>query len=116
MAIALSWIAERIRRTISTLEPDLMRPQLPKIHKKVRSPGHTASRVGVHPHHPATHVRVELVIPATVERVGKVKTPSITAHLDHLRSPLHGTAFRMRRGIDQATDTDRACELCVKGV
>src|SRR5262249_60216319 len=91
-------------------------PQLPKTHKKVWIKGHATSRIAIHPHHPATHVRVELVIPATVERVGKVNTPSIAAHLDHLRSPLHGTAFRMRRRIDQSTNTDRACELGVQGV
>src|SRR5215831_12653588 len=116
MAIAFSWIAERIRRTVPTLEPDLMRPQLSEIHKKVPIKGHAASRISIHPHHPATHIRVELVIPATVERVGKVNTPSIAAHLDHLRSPLHGTAFRVRRGVDQTTDAYGACELRVKGV
>src|SRR6185436_15465834 len=111
MATALSWIAERIRRTIPALEPDLMRPQFPKIHKKVWIKGHTASRVDVHPHHPATHVRVKLIIPAAVERVGKVNTPSIATYLDHLRSPLHNTALRMRRGIDQTTDAYGACKL-----
>src|SRR5215471_453187 len=116
MAIAFSWIAERIRRTVPALEPDLMRPQLPKIHKKVWIKGHATSRVGIHPHHPATHVRVELVIPTTVERVGKVNTPSIAAHLDHLWSSLDGTAFRMWCGIDQATDAYGACESRVQGV
>src|SRR5262245_19781252 len=116
MATALSWIAERIRRTIPTLESDLMRPQLANIHTHIRSQGHTAGRVGVYPYHPATHVRVELVIPATVERVGKVNTPSVAAHLDHLRSPLHGSAFRMWRGIDQTADTYGARESRVQGI
>src|SRR5262245_50530520 len=116
MAILRAWRARRIRRTIPTLKPDLMCSQLSKIHKKVWIQGHATSRVGIYPHHPATHVRVELIIPTTVERVGKVNTPSIAAHLDHLRSPLHGTAFRMRGGIDQTTDAYGACELRVKGV
>jgi hypothetical protein len=42
-----------------------MRPQLPKIHKKVRINGHATGRVDIHSHHPATHVRVKLVIPTT---------------------------------------------------
>src|SRR5206468_12722660 len=114
MATALSWIAERIRRTIPTLEPHLMRPQLPKVHKEIWIKGHPPCRVGIHPHHPATHAGIELVIPATVERIGEVDTPSIAAHLNHLGRPLDRTACGMRCGIDQTTDTHRAEDSGVK--
>src|SRR5262249_39642799 len=116
MATALSWIAERIRRTIPTLEPHLVRPQLPKVHKEARLQCHPPCRVGIHPHHPTTHLRVKLVIPATIERIGEVDAPSVAAHFHHLRPPLHHPTCGMRRGIDQTTNTHRTREFWVKGV
>src|SRR5919201_1122486 len=99
MATALSWITKRIRRTIPALESDLMRPQLPEVYKEVRIKGHSPARVGIDPHHPATHLRVKLVIPATVERIGEVDTPSVAAHLHHLGPALHRTSFGMGHRI-----------------
>src|SRR5215471_17571901 len=87
-ATAPSWIAERIRRAVSALQPDLMGTQFPEVHEELWIKGYATRRIGIDPHHPATHPGIELVIPATVERIGEVDTPSVAAHLHHLRRTL----------------------------
>src|SRR5205823_13707428 len=65
------WIAERIRRAIATLKPDLMRPvSVREAHPVVPCELKAAVRVRIGHHLSARHsVRIELVVPRRVERV-----------------------------------------------
>lgn len=93
-----------------------MRAQFPKVHEEVRIKSHPTGRVGIDPHHPATHARIELVIPATVERIGEVEPPSVAAHLHHLGPALHRPSLGMRHRVGQTTNTYGPRELWVEGV
>src|ERR671910_2527687 len=83
--------AVRVRRRVTALEADLVRAlPLGELDEQVRVEGEGAVRAGVKLHEPAPDaVRIELLVPGAVERVGQIDPPSVPAHLDHLRSAVH---------------------------
>src|ERR1700689_5903303 len=89
-ALRRSRIAERVRRRISALQPDLMRAiAIFGWQEEVRIGLHPTIRLHVALHHPAFDAGgIELTVPSAVESVGEVDTPPIAAHLNHLRPPV----------------------------
>lgn len=55
-------------------------------------------------------VRIELVVPGRVQRVGPVHAPAVAADFDHLRAARERAAVRMRRAPHDAADAHRARE------
>ncbi len=55
-------------------------------------------------------VRVELVVPRRIERVGPVHAPAVAADLDHLRAARERAAVRVRRAAHDAADAHRPRE------
>src|SRR5262245_31578001 len=107
------WIAERIRRTIAALKPDLMRPiSVRKAHPVVRCQLEAAARVRIGHDLSAWHaVGIKLVVPRRIERIGPVDPLAITANLDHLRTACIRLAARVGRAASDAADVDRASKL-----
>src|ERR1700730_9194048 len=81
-------IAERIRRAIAALEPDLMRPvSLREAHPVVLRQLEAAARFRMgHDLVARPTASTELVVPRRVERVGPVDPLAVAANLDHLRT------------------------------
>src|SRR6202022_376020 len=75
------WIAERIRRAIAALEPDLMRPvSVREAHPVVLCQIEATARVRVGHDLSAWHsAGIELVVPCRIERVGPVDPLAVTA-------------------------------------
>lgn len=72
---------------------------------------HPAFRPHVREHLCARHaVRIELVVPRRIERVGPVHALPVAADLDHLRAARERAAVRMRRAARDAADADRPRE------
>src|ERR1700730_19286465 len=79
-------VAERIRRAIAALEPDLMCPvSVREAHPVVLCQLETAAcgRIG-HDLRAWHSVWIELVVPRRVERVGPIDPLPVTANLNHL--------------------------------
>src|SRR5882762_1220793 len=76
-----------------------------------------ASRVCIGHHLDARNsVRIELVVPGRVERVGPVYAFAVAADLDHLGPAGIGLAVRMRRTAHDAADVDRSGKLGLAGI
>src|SRR5665811_1252998 len=82
------WIAERIRRTVTAVEPDLMRPvSVGEAHPVVLCQLKPTARVCISHRLGARYsLGIELVIPRRVERIGPVHPLAIAADLYHLRT------------------------------
>src|SRR4029453_660601 len=107
------WIAERIRRTIAALKPDLMRPiSVRKGHPVILCQLEAAARIRIgHDFSAWDAVGIELVVPRRVQRVCPVDPFAITANLDHLRTACIRLAARVGRAAGDAADVDRASKL-----
>src|SRR5262249_36060352 len=107
------WVAERIRRAIATLKPDLMRPvSLREAHEIVLCQLEPAACVRIGHDFSAWYaVRIELVVPRRVERVGPVDPLAVTANLNHLRTASIHLAIRVGRTTSDAADVDRTRKL-----
>src|SRR5262249_15950937 len=80
MANWSSWVTIRIGRTVAALQSHLVRAVPVKLEEKVFAYAQPAARPGVQPRHPATHsIRIELLIPRIVERVGEIDAPAVAA-------------------------------------
>src|SRR4029077_17024044 len=92
------WVAERIRRAIAALKPDLMRPvSVGEAHPVVFCQLEAAARVCIGHDLRAWHaIWIELVVPRRIERVGPVDPLAVTANLDHLRTSCIRLAARVR--------------------
>src|SRR6266403_2729335 len=106
-------VAERIRRAIAALEPDLMRPvSVREAHPVVLCQLEAAARVRIgHDLRPRHSVGIELVVPRRVERVGPVDTLAVTANLDHLRTAGIQLAARVGGTASDAADVYRTRKL-----
>src|SRR4029453_14057832 len=100
------WIAERIRRTIAALKPDLMCPvSVREGHPVVRCQLEAAARVGIGHDLSAWHaVGIKPVFPGEVERVGPVAPLATPANLDHLRTACIRLAAPVGRAASDAAD------------
>src|SRR4051812_10320455 len=92
-------VAEGIRRTVATLEPDLVRAVAGReIDPELRIERQAAALADVGLDHRAWHAgRIELIVPGRVEPVGPVDTFAVAADLDHLRPAGVGLAVGMLR-------------------
>src|SRR4051794_33088378 len=61
-------------------------------------------------------LRVELVVPRRVERVGPVDAFAVAADLDHLRTACIGVAVRVGRAAYNAADAHRSGKLRLSGI
>src|SRR5947207_14152920 len=61
-------------------------------------------------------LRIELVVPRRVERVGPVDPFAVAADLDHLGAACIGLAIRMRRTAYITAGADRSGELRLSGI
>src|ERR1700720_4569820 len=106
-------VAERIRRAITPLEPDLMCPvSVREAHPVVLCQLKAAAGVRIGHDLRARHsVGIELVVPRRVERVGPVDPLAVTANLDHLRTACTHLATRVWPTASDAADVDRARKL-----
>src|SRR5262245_54233466 len=63
-----------------------MRPVAIELYEEITVYRQAPARFGIQLDHPAANsVRIELLIPGVIERVGKVNTAAIAADFDHLR-------------------------------
>ena len=109
-------VAVGIRGRVAALQPDLVHPQAPELRAAreellVEAQPAARGRIGVDLGQPAAHaVRVELVVPRPVQRVGQVDPLAVPADLDHLRAA--GQPLARRRGVrdaaGDAAEPDRA--------
>src|SRR5208282_2540790 len=107
------WIAERIRRAVAAVEPDLMRPvsvreTYPVVLRQLQAAGRAGDRHDLGAWHA---VGIELGVPRGIERVGPVDPFAVTADLDHLWAACKGLAVRVGRAANDAADMDGAREL-----
>src|SRR6202451_4721004 len=80
--------------------------------EEIRIKLQTAAGLDVALHHPAFDSgRIELSIPGAIEAIGEVDTPTIAAHLHHLRPAIDRPGGRGRRALDDAAEAHRAGEL-----
>src|SRR5262245_5091275 len=93
------WITERIRRAVAAFKPDLVRAiAVGEAHPKILGELQTAVWTDIGHDLGARHsVRIELVIPRRIERVGPVDPLAVTADFNHLRTAGIWLAVRMRR-------------------
>src|ERR1700728_2725889 len=106
-------IAERIRRAVTALEPDLMRAvSVWETDKVVLRQFQAAVRTSDrHDLGSGDAVGIELIVPSGIERVRPIDALAVTADLDHLRAAGKGVAIRMRRAPSDAADPNGAREL-----
>src|SRR6185437_9287562 len=87
-------VAERIRRAVAALEPNLVRAvAVSELDEEIRIERDPAVRTGVAHHLDAAHaLRIELPVPCAVERVGEIDALAVAADLDHLRTAVERPA------------------------
>src|SRR5262249_25110319 len=107
------WIAERIRRAIPAIEPDLMRSvSVGEAHPVVLRQFETTARASMrHDLNTRYAVGIKLVVPSRVERVGPVDPLAVTADLDHLWTAGVGLAAGMGCTAGDAAHVHRARKL-----
>src|SRR5260370_19813180 len=106
-------IAERIGRAVAPLKPDLMRTvSVGEAYPVALCQLEAATRLCIgHDLSARQSVRIKLVVPRRVERVGPVHSFAVAADLYHLRTACICLAVRVRRTADNAADAHRACKL-----
>src|SRR4051812_27970240 len=89
-------VTERIRRAVAAFEPDLVGAVLrAEIDVEVRIERHASVVTDVAHHlHRGHAVRIELRIPAAVQRVREVNALAVTTDLGHLRTSTERPATR----------------------
>src|SRR5262249_21309452 len=86
-------------------------------HEKRWVKRHPTCRICVQLRHPAADaLRIELCVPAGVERIAHIHATAIPTDLYHLGTAIERSACRMRRMANDATEADRAGELWMEGV
>src|SRR5579871_3155826 len=84
-----SWIAVEVGGGVTTLQSDLVRPQLSKLHEELVIELNSTLRTNVQFHHPtADALGIELFVPSPVQRIGEEHAFSIAAEFNHLRSAI----------------------------
>src|ERR1051325_565846 len=79
-----SWITVRVRRRVATFEADLMQSMRRVLEEEVAVEADAAVWIHIELHHPtADAVRIKLLVPRGVKRVGEIYTLAVAAHLDH---------------------------------
>src|SRR5207245_1722218 len=78
-------LLEDLRRAVTVLETDLVRPRGLEVDEEVAVDLHPALWEAVHPQQPRAQAGVELVVPGRVERVRHVQPPPVERELQHLR-------------------------------
>src|SRR5262244_802507 len=98
--------AVRVGARVSALEMDLVRPHAVELHQKLAVERESAVLADVQLRQPAADaVRIELLVPRAIERVGQIDPPAVVADLDHLRTAVQ-RSIRLR-GV-RATADDAA--------
>src|SRR5438309_11550312 len=78
-------IAIGVRRSVAAFQPYLVCTQLVELDKEFFVEFHSALGIRIDLHHPTLYaIRIELIVPWRVERVGKVHALAVAADLDHL--------------------------------
>src|SRR3954449_3253344 len=99
--------AVRVARRVAAREANLVRALAGELDVEVGVDLQVA--VAVELDHPAVDaLRVELAVPARVERVRQVDALAVAAHLDHLRPAGQLARRRVRRAADDAAPGARA--------
>src|SRR5689334_3672764 len=79
--------AVRVGARVAALEMDLVRPHAGEFHQELAIERDPAVLADVQLRQPAADaVRIELLVPRAIERVGQVDAPAVAADLDHLRA------------------------------
>src|SRR4029077_2430409 len=107
------WIAERFRRAVAAVEPDLMRSVsvregYPVVPRQLKAAGRAGDSHDLGPWHA---IRIELGVPRGIKRVGPVDAFAVAADLDHLWAACVRLAARMGRAANDAARVNRAREL-----
>src|SRR5882762_2391068 len=108
-----------IGRGITGLQVNLVGAEVSELQKQIGVESNATSVVGIELCHPAANsVRIELLIPAAVERVGDIDPLPITADLDHLRTAIQGTlrVFRASLVRHDAAQLHRSAQYGIEGV
>src|SRR5258707_14182704 len=111
-------IAERVRWAVGAFKADLMGAVSFReldIESLVQRDAAVVADIGLD-HRARNAVRIELVVPSRVKRVGPVHAFAVTTDLDHLRTAAVVAAARMRRLARDTPDMHGAGNLRVYGV
>src|SRR6202035_4295416 len=108
-----------VARRIASFEANLMHPVVVALDEKILVKRHPAIAAGVKFHHPtADAVRIKLLVPRCIKRVGKIYSFAIAAYFHHLRSACERLIWFLwvRRAIGDAADAYRAGLLRIEGI
>src|SRR5688500_20386975 len=111
--IGTSGKAEGIGGGVASLQTDLVRAHVAKIHEEIGRRRELPLRIHVQSSEPASNAaRIELRVPGEVERVGHVDATAIATQLDHLRPTVERPIRfrRMRRAAHYSAEVDRGYE------
>src|SRR5262245_54786502 len=111
MATSRSCVAVRVGRRVAARETNLVRAHAAGVQEESGVQLHAAAGPHVDFGHPAADaIRVELLVPGRVERVGEVNARAVAADLHHLRSAVQRLSrlARMRRATDDPAEPDGA--------
>src|SRR6266568_4641468 len=97
----------RIARTIATIQMDLVNTIICALDEKLPVEIDPTIGLGIDFDHPtANPIRIKLLVPRSVKRVGKIHTLAVAADFNHLRSPGKWLVRVLRMGCAIGDTTD----------
>src|SRR5688572_27060436 len=93
------WKAVRVRRGVATFQANLVASKISELQPELLIYLDAALWTRIQLHHPATDpFGIELLVPGTIQGIGEVNAPAITADFHHLWPAIERRAwvFRMR--------------------
>src|SRR6266699_2060626 len=108
-----------IARAIAVLKVDLVNTIISALHEKLLVEIEATVGLGIEFDHPtADAVRIKLLVPGSVKRVGEIDARAVAADFNHLRSAGQWPVLilRMRRAVGDAADADRGGLLRIERI
>src|SRR3954449_6034658 len=112
-------VAIRVRGGVAAIQPHLVCAQPVELDEEPLIKFHSALRVHIELHHPTLQsIRVELLVPRGVERIGEIDALAVAADLDHLWATVKRLVrfARVSRPAHEAAKMDRASLLRMERV
>src|SRR5580704_4037639 len=114
-----SWVTVKVRRSVATLQPDLMTTELAEIDQQFGIELHATVLSNVQLDHPAINAfRIKLLVPGGVQGIGEIHAASVAADLYHLGSSVQWLSRFSGMGstTHNSADVHRADQLGIEGI
>src|SRR5687767_10756679 len=114
-----SWKTVGVRGGVAPFQVNLVASKVSELQPEITIHLDAALRTRIYLYHPATDsFGIKLLVPRTIQGIGEVDAPAITADLHHLRPAIQWRArvFRVRRLAHDSTEVDRPGQLGFEGV